>query len=179
MLIIENVKLKNYLFEIIELGLGGIIILFTSMISSLFFFEYSIYSLPISRWYDEFILRFNLFPFPDSARIDLTLLNISLLFLILDVITIIFLKKSIIEAIVGIKYTTQEKNFIFISKLIFYACFKFILVFLWIMSFKVNLFFLNYYLYFYFGYLAATLFVRIKNQGNTSLFFKLLNIKNQ
>jgi hypothetical protein len=179
MLNFKNLKLKNYFFELIELILGSAIFLCISMVLNLLITGFSLYNLPTSRQYDLFISQFPITPVVDSARIDLTILNCLIVFLVLDILMVLLLKKSIVDSIIGMQYEVQNSTSFFVCKLLLSTCFKSTLVFLWIMSFKIDMFFFSQFLDFYLGYLLLSVVTRVFSHGEYSLLYKIIGLKNR
>lgn len=177
-----NIKLKNYLYEIIEyvsayiLGLG--IWISSSLVYGLFNKNFTFYYSPFSKLYDNFLLEFKLLQYPDSARIDLTLLNITLILFIIDFFLISLTSKSIFDHIFKNDYLNNMTNLNHKIKLISYACFKYISILLFIMSSKVNEPFFVFYNHYFYLYFIINLIIRIITKGQKSLLFFVLGLKN-
>jgi hypothetical protein len=174
---INEIKIKNYIYEVLEYLAGFILyILFLigfPFIGSIFNYNIDYLVLPFTKYYNTILSLYAVDFGSNSSRLDVAFFYFSTLILIIDIIVILLKSKGLMDIVFDFKYYKKNK-----SKLISYSIFKYIGIFIFIISSFINepfFFFYNHYFYIYF---IINLIIRIITKGERSLIFYILNLKN-
>lgn len=173
--IFKNIKLKNYLYEVIE------VIYYYCQIFLLFllfsWFKIDTYRLPTSQFFETILSQFPHYSIPDSAAIHLQLFTLSIAILSVNLLVILIKKTTTLNWILSVEFENNGSGW-YILKFFLYEILKFVSVVIYLASTKIDTQIFFYYKELFFYYFVLNLIVRVATKGQRSILFYILNLKN-